>query len=70
LIAGCANYPEPDNIRFGESVRHTIALQTTDPSAGAPGLDGEKAEQVLRAYRGYVGSPETVTAGAAGDFQP
>jgi hypothetical protein len=68
LIAGCATDGEPDNIRFGESVRHTIALQTTDPNAGATGLDGQKAEQVLRAYRGYVGSPEAVTAGAADDF--
>lgn len=62
LTAGCANYPEPDNIRFGESVRHTIALQTTDPNAGATGLDGEKAEGALRAYRGDVAAPQDVSA--------
>jgi hypothetical protein len=37
-----------------------IALQTADPDAGAMGLDGEKAEQALRAYRGDVGSPKAV----------
>jgi hypothetical protein len=37
-----------------------IALQTTDPDAGATGLDGEKAENALRAYRGDVGSPKAV----------
>jgi hypothetical protein len=63
LMAGCANHPEPDNIRFGESVRHTIALQTTDPSAGATGLDGEKAEKALREYRGFAGSPTEVPSG-------
>jgi len=60
LIGACATHDDWDNPRFGESVRHTIALQTTDPDAGARGLDGEKAENVLRTYRGSTGSPESV----------
>ena len=60
LLASCASDPTADNIRFGESVRHMITLQTTDPQGEAPGLDGEKAENVLRAYRGDVAKPETV----------
>lgn len=60
LVAACATDQEPDNINFGESVRHTIALQTNDPDAGAFGLDGEKAEKTLRAYRGDVGQPQAV----------
>ena len=60
LLAGCAAFQEPDNIQFGDSVRHMIALQTTDPDPGARGLDGEKAEQTMRAYRGNVGSPQNV----------
>ena len=60
FLAACAMDQEWDNPRFGESVRHTIALQTTDPDAGAPGLDGEKAENVLRTYRGSTGSPKSV----------
>ena len=60
LLTACATDPEPDNIRFGESVRHMIALQTTSPNAGARGLDGEKAEAALRAYREDVGSLKSV----------
>ena len=52
LLGACANYPEPDNIRFGESVQHTIYLQTTDANAATtPSLDGEKSEGAMRAYR-------------------
>ena len=60
LLGACATEPEPDNLVFGESVRHMIALQTADPDAGARGLDGERAEAALRAYRQDVGKPETV----------
>jgi hypothetical protein len=60
LLGACATDPEPDNLRFGAAVRHMISVQTADPNAGARGLDGEKAEQALRAYRGDVGSRESV----------
>ena len=63
LIGACATDQDWDNPRFGESVRHTIALQTTDPDAGARGLDGEKAELVFRNYRTSVGSPKSVEGG-------
>ena len=59
LIASCATDPTANNIRFGESVRHMITLQTADPQSGATGLDGEKAEEVIRAYRADVAKPET-----------
>ena len=60
LLGACATDQEWENPSFGESVRHTIALQTTDPNVGARGLDGEKAELVLRNYRTSVGSPKSV----------
>ena len=59
LLAACATDPAVDNLRFGESVRHMITLQTADPNSGAPGLDGEKAETVLRTYRGDVAELKT-----------
>ena len=58
LLAACVTDPTADNIRFGESVRHMITLQTADPQSGAAGLDGEKAEEVIRAYRADVAKPE------------
>jgi len=60
LLGACATNQDWDNPRFGESVRHTIALQTTDPNVGARGLDGEKAELVYRNWRTSVGSPQSV----------
>lgn len=57
---GCAK--EPDNIRFGESVRHMITVQTTDPNATATGLDGYKSEAAIRAYRGATANPQAVEA--------
>ena len=54
LIAGCAE-PTVLDPPFGESVRHMIAIQTTDPSLDAPGLDGYKAIRGLEIYRGIEG---------------
>ena len=51
LLAGCAE-PTVLDPPFGESVRHMIAVQTTDPSLDAPGLDGYKAVRGLEIYRG------------------
>ena len=64
LIVACAAYHEPDNIRFGESVRDMVALQTADPDAGAPALDGEKAERAFNLYRGSAASPTAAEGGA------
>ncbi len=61
MLAGCATEPDitqdPD---FGQSVRHTIALQTANPGASAPGMDAEKAATVLRTYRQQVGDHKTI----------
>jgi hypothetical protein len=64
LIGACAT--EPDNTRFGESVRHMISLQTTDPNANASGIDGPKASAALRAYRTDVAKPKTVDTKSVG----
>jgi hypothetical protein len=61
ILSGCVTEPDitqdPD---FGQSVRQTIAIQTADPWAGAPGLDGQKASAVLRTYRQQVADPRAV----------
>lgn len=64
LLGACAT--EPENTRFGESVRHMIALQTTDPNADASGLDGAKASAALRAYKMDVAKPKTVDTTSVG----
>lgn len=68
LLAGCAE-PTVLDPPFGESVRHMIAIQTTDPSLDAPGLDGYKALNTLETYRGIEGdsSDETTLRFVEGD---
>ena len=71
LLGACANYPEPDNIRFGESVQHTIYLQTTDANAATtPSLDGEKGIGAIRAYRQPGKAPQAVSGGQVGFVSP
>ena len=71
LLGACANYPEPDNIRFGESVQHTIYLQTTDANAATtPSLDGEKGIGAIRAYRQPGKTPQAVSGGQVGFVSP
>jgi hypothetical protein len=65
-LVACATDTEPDNLRFGESVRHMISLQTTDPNSGARGLDGVKAEQAFRAYETDVAARGSVGKGKIG----
>ncbi|MEA3274172.1 MAG: hypothetical protein U9Q81_02525 [Pseudomonadota bacterium] len=60
LLCGCATEEGVVQEHFGESVRHMIAMQTTDPGHGAAGLEGEKAEAVMRAYREDVAKPKEV----------
>lgn len=51
FLAGCANEPTVLDPPFGDSVRHMIAIQTTEPARDASGLDGEKAIKALETYR-------------------
>ena len=61
LLAGCAGDEErAANATFGESVRHTIALQTANPGAAGTGLDAVKAAAALEAYRKDVGNRSAV----------
>jgi len=51
LLAGCVHEPAVTDPPFGQSVRHMILVQTTDPEREPLGLDGEKALNVLETYR-------------------
>jgi hypothetical protein len=51
-VDGCALDDGPVDTGFGDSVRRTIALQSAEPDRGARGMDGDKAETAIRAYRG------------------
>lgn len=54
LLTGCAE-PTVLDPPYGESVRHMIAVQTTDPARDPLGFDGEKAINALDAYRESTG---------------
>jgi hypothetical protein len=59
LAAGCATEEEYlANADFGNSVRETIALQTDRAGSAGTGMDGRKADAVLRAYRQDVTTPK------------
>ena len=60
LLFGCASNDQAAVSNHGESVRHMIALQTSNPSGGAMGLDGQKAELTLQKYRTDVAIPRDV----------
>jgi type IV pilus biogenesis protein CpaD/CtpE len=51
LATGCASDDEPQATTFGDSVRHTLTLQTASPGTTGSGLDAVKAIAVLDAYR-------------------
>lgn len=65
VLAGCA---EPTALEkdFGNSVRAMVAAQKyTPPTAVQPapvptGIDGKKAEQVLRVYREDISQPQEI----------
>lgn len=66
-LAGCkAPRPGADLPAFGESVRHTKAMQTYQPGDPVPTLGGAKAAQAMRGYRAPAGgqqaSPMTTTS--------
>lgn len=64
-LAGCASSPQQENDpAFGNSVRQMISAQIHDPGAAAragtdapSGLDGARAENVIKAYRADVDKP-------------
>jgi hypothetical protein len=59
-IVGCATNDEYwETADFGNSVRHTIALQTANAGSSGTGLDGAKAQTVLNAYRQDVAAPKS-----------
>jgi hypothetical protein len=61
LSGGCATSATEQD--FGNSVRHTMAMQRTPPApapATEPTLDGERLESVLSVYRTMVGDPTPV----------
>lgn len=54
-LAGCATDDDYwETADFGDSVRHTITLQTASPDSAGTGLEGQKALAVLKAYRQEV----------------
>jgi hypothetical protein len=64
LLAGCATEPTPLDEDFGKSVRQMMAAQRYEPP-GAPALpeeppvlDGLKADEAIRTYRGEDGKQE------------
>ncbi|KAA6184699.1 hypothetical protein F2Q65_11400 [Thiohalocapsa marina] len=63
LLLGCASDPAGDaafDPAFGSSVRHMIAVQTSNPDVGSHGLDGRKSQVALTAYRDDVASFEAL----------
>jgi hypothetical protein len=59
LGTGCATDEERwETADFGDSVRHTIALQTEGAGYSGTGLDGQKAAAVMQAYREDVAKPK------------
>lgn len=51
FVPGCVHEPQLRDEPFGQSVRHMILVQTTDPGREPLGLDGEKALKALEDYR-------------------
>ena len=67
VLAGCASSPQQENDpAFGSSVRQMVRAQIHDPkAAGQPpadapaGLDGGRAEAVIKVYRADVDKPSS-----------
>lgn len=60
LLMGCATDEPNRDTRFGQSVRHMLAIQTASPDRNARGLDGQKAALSLQQYRKDVAKPQQV----------
>lgn len=64
MLSGCAG-PATMGADYGAATRFNQQLQAMNPDAGSKpgpvtGLDGQKAEQVIKAYRAEKGKTETV----------
>ncbi|UYG06394.1 hypothetical protein [Halomonas sp. M4R1S46] len=58
-LAGCmAPRPGADLPAFGDSVRHTKAIQTYQPGDPVPTLGGAKAAEAMRGYRTPAGGAQ------------
>ncbi|PMR70181.1 hypothetical protein [Halomonas heilongjiangensis] len=63
LLAGCvAPKPGADLPPFGDSVRHTKALQTYEPGDEVPPLHGAKAAEAMQGYRQPTGGGQAPTS--------
>ena len=60
ILSGCATDNDLAVNDFGTTVRHTIAIQTANPSANGQGLDGQKAALAFSEYRKDVAKPKKV----------
>ncbi|MDN3558268.1 hypothetical protein [Halomonas maura] len=59
VLAGCmAPRPGADLPAFGDSVRHTKAIQTYQPGDPVPSLGGAKAAEAIRGYRTPAGGAQ------------
>ena len=60
VCSGCASDDFLSQDDFGNSVRHTIQVQTSSPGTSAYGLDGQKAALAFTEYRKDVAKPAKV----------
>ena len=59
IFTGCTSNDTTEE-KFGDSVRHTIALQTANPRSQGIGMDGPKAALALQKYQRDVGDPKKI----------
>lgn len=64
LLAACESQPTQSEREFGDSVRQMVAAQKAPPAATAVapagGLDGRKAEAIMKVYREDVSQPKQI----------
>ena len=59
ILSGCTSNETTEHT-FGDSVRHTIAIQTANPRSQEIGMDGTKAALALQKYQRDVGDPKKI----------
>lgn len=67
LLSGCAATTPQNDVRFGQSVRATLASQVADPAAvrntkPVNGIDGRAARAALQRYEHSFGKAEAAPA--------
>jgi hypothetical protein len=63
LMTGCQTEPSRSEQEFGDSVRQMVSAQKyqpEEPAAAPAGLDGRKAERVMKVYREDVAQPKQI----------